>query len=58
MRKRDIEFNVEKTPPMWRKKPQENRSIISCVVQGTRGLFIYAKEIEIGSYPLTQQISP
>jgi hypothetical protein len=38
MRKRDTEFNVEKTPSMWRrKKPRENRSIMWCIVQGTRG---------------------
>jgi hypothetical protein len=55
MGKRDTEFNVEKTPPMWRrKKPRENRYIIWCVVQGTRELIYIGKEDRdrvISSYP-------
>jgi hypothetical protein len=55
MGKRDTEFNVEKPPPMWRRKnPRENRSIMWYDVQGTRGPIYIGKgdrDRVISSYP-------
>jgi hypothetical protein len=57
--KKDTEFNVEKTPSMWRRKKQGKTNLLCGVLYRVQGsLFIYANEIEIGSYLLIQQIFP
>jgi hypothetical protein len=41
-KKGNTEFNVEKTPPMWRrKKPQEKDLLCVVQVQGIRGAYLY-----------------
>jgi hypothetical protein len=45
---------VEKTPPIWRRKTWENRSIMWCVVHGTRASIYIDKgdrDRVISSYP-------
>jgi hypothetical protein len=57
--KKETEFNVEKTPPMWRRKNHGKTYLLCGVLYRVQGvLFIQAKEIEIGSHNLIQQISP
>jgi hypothetical protein len=41
MIKRDIEFNVGKTPPMWRTKNHEKTDLLSGVLNRVQGAYLY-----------------